>query len=85
MEATVVSSKEFVTNQKKYFELAVNEQVFIKRGKNTFHLACTNVDETTVKERIYYEPDEDFYRSISIDELLEGVLEDIDIMFDAKK
>ena len=79
---TVVSSKEFIANQKKYFDLAVNEEVFIKRGNNMFHLICTNVDnitieETNVKERVYYEPDEDFYRSISMDELLEGVLEDI--------
>ena len=79
---TIVSSKEFVTNQKKYFDLAVNDKVFIKRGKNTFHLLCTTVDnitveETDVKERVYYEPDEDFYKSISMDELLEGVLEDI--------
>jgi len=33
---TVVSTKEFVTNQKKYFDLALNEQVIIKRGKNMF-------------------------------------------------
>jgi len=73
---TVVSSEEFVANQKKYFDLAVNEEVFIKRGKNTFPLMPAMTDEPT-DEIVYYEPDEDFYSSISMDELLEGVLEDI--------
>ena len=35
---TVVSSKEFVSNQKKYFDLALSEGVVIKRGRNMFHL-----------------------------------------------
>jgi len=33
---TVVSTKEFVTNQNKYFDLALNEQVIIQRGNNMF-------------------------------------------------
>ena len=65
---TVVNSKEFITNQKKYFDLALNEQVFIKRGKNTFHLICTNMDNTTGDEMVYNEPDEDFRRAISSEE-----------------
>ena len=73
---TVISSKEFAINQNKYFELALNEYVYIKNGENMFHLAHTTIDKT-VKKRVYYEPDEDFYRSITMDELLEGVLEDI--------
>jgi len=74
---TVVSSKEFVANQKKYFDLAVNEDVFIKRGKITFHLMSTITDESA-DEVVYHEPDEDFYKSISAEEFLKGVLEDID-------
>ena len=35
---TVVSSKEFVTHQKKYFDLAMRGDVCIKRGKTIFHL-----------------------------------------------
>jgi len=31
---TVVSSKEFATKPAKYYNLAVNEQVVIKRGNN---------------------------------------------------
>jgi len=74
---TVISSKEFSVNQKKYFDLAVNEDVFIKRGKSTFHLMYTTTDEPA-DEIVYHEPDEDFYRSISAEEFLKGVLEDID-------
>ena len=37
---------------------------------------CTNVNKTD-KEMVYYEPDEDFYRSISTEELLRRVKEDI--------
>ena len=79
MNMTIVSSKEFAINQNKYYNLAVNYDVFIKRGKNKFHLMCTNDDSTTsVKERVYYEPDEDFYNSITPDEFLEGALNIID-------
>jgi hypothetical protein len=70
---TVISSKEFAANQQKYFNLALKEEdVCIKRGQNRFHLTYQNENET-----VYYEPDEDFYRSITMDELLEKVLEDI--------
>ena len=40
---TVVSSKEFATNQDKYLELALRERVFIKKGIHTFFV--TNIDE----------------------------------------
>jgi len=33
---TVVSSKEFVANQEKYFDLALNEQLIIQRGNNKY-------------------------------------------------
>jgi len=67
---TVVNSKEFVSNQKRYFDLAVNEELFIKRGKNIFHLICTNVGNINVDD------DDDEY--ITKDELLAGIYEDID-------
>ena len=31
---TVVSTKEFNTNQDKYFDMALDEQVFIQKGDN---------------------------------------------------
>ena len=78
---TVVNSKEFAMNQSKYYNLAVNDDVFIKRGKNMFHLMCANNDNTTVRKRVYYEPDEDFHNSITADEFLEGALNIIDKIF----
>jgi len=75
---TVVSSKEFATNQKRYFDLAINDELFIKRGKNVFHLICT-----TVSNNINDLDDlEDDY--VTKDELLAGIYEDID-KFYAKK
>jgi len=68
---TVVSSQEFATNQNKYFDMALKEQVFVQRENNMFHLMCTNNDDATVKERVYYEPDEDFYNSIPLEEVRE--------------
>ena len=41
---TIVSSKEFATNQKKFYKLAMNERIVIKRGKNLFHLINVNGD-----------------------------------------
>jgi len=76
---TVVSSKEFATKPAKYYNLAANEQVVIKRGKNMYHLTYKPVEET--KERVYHEPDDDFYRSVSVDEFrkkLVVMLENVD-------
>jgi predicted transcriptional regulator len=47
---TLVNTKEFVSNQKKYFDMAINEQVFIKRGKNTFIITCADKGEDEIGE-----------------------------------
>jgi len=47
---TLVNSREFVTNQKKYFDLAINEQIFIKRGKNMFIVTCADEEENNELE-----------------------------------
>ena len=72
---TVVSSKEFVTNQKRYFDLAVNDELFIKRGKNVFHLICTTVSDNLNDAD---DLDDDY---ITKDELLAGIYEDIDTFY----
>ena len=74
---TVVNSKEFVANQKKYFDLAVNEEVFIKRGRNRFHLICTTAHNTNEYEEIL-EPDDDFHRAISADEFRKRLIITLD-------
>ena len=41
---TLVSSKEFAVNQKRVYNLALNERVVIKRGRNMFYLISANDD-----------------------------------------
>jgi len=78
---TVVSSKEFITNQKRYFDMAVNENIFIKRGKNKFRLVHTNTDNANISEQPVLEPDEDLQRAITIDELREKMHKRIHELF----
>ena len=42
---------------------------------------CITEDDAPVKKRVYYEPDEDFYRSVTIDELKEKSHEFIHKLF----
>ncbi len=67
---TVVSSKEFTTHQRKYFGLAMDSEVHIKRGRNMFRL----MREPVADEQPLLEPDEDFYRSLSADEFREKLV-----------
>ena len=73
---TVVSAKEFNTHQEKYFDIAVNGNVCIKRGDNMFYLSFAPVKEEYPEQPIL-EPDERLRNAITIDELLVGVNEDI--------
>ena len=49
---TVVSSKEFATNQKKYFDMAINEQIYVQQDDNIFHIVCShsNVREQRISK-----------------------------------
>jgi hypothetical protein len=69
---TLVSSQDFATNYNKYFDLAINEKVVVKRGDYTFNIVC-NLE----KEQKILQPDEDLHRAISAEELLKGIHEDI--------
>jgi len=80
---TIVSSKEFATRPARYYNLAVNEKVAIKRGKNMFHLTCTNGYHTNGYDELL-EPDEDFYSAITKEELLKGIHEDLEKFFATK-
>ena len=87
---TVVSTKEFNTNQDKYFDMALDEQVFIQKGDNMFFLLYKNVDDmnlfhdTSVYEEIL-EPDDDLRRAITAEELLERIHKDIHRKFASRK
>ena len=59
---TIVSSKEFVCHDDKYFDLAIKEQVFIRRDNIMFIVKKAD-------ENQYKRPDEDFRRAITAEEL----------------
>ena len=79
---TVVSSKDFIADEDKYFDLALNGGVCIRRGDYVFHLVCQNVNDldvyhpASVYEEVL-EPDDDFRRAISIDELHKRVKDNV--------
>jgi predicted transcriptional regulator len=69
---TVISSKEFATNQKKFYNLALNEQVVIKRGKNMFyltHLYGEDDEASDLADAIAAENDE----NIHVDDYLKSI------------
>ena len=72
---TVVSSKEFISNGDKYFELALNEEIFVKRESDNI-LFIVKRDK---KE--YLEPDEDLRRAISGNELKKNMRRAINNFF----
>jgi len=69
---TVVSSREFITEQDRYFDMAMNEQVYVQRGDNMF--VVTSAGD---RKKRHKAPDADFYRAITMDELRRRVKEDI--------
>lgn len=72
----VISSAELRSNMKKYLDLAKTEEVVIQRGKS----------ETFVLSRqSRLSPDADLARAISMDDLLNGVKEDIREMYRTAK
>jgi len=77
---TVVSSKEFVINEDKYFDLALNEQVYVQR--NNIMFIVTRANENKKKNRL--KPDDHLRRAITFDELLERTYEDIHKLFENK-
>jgi hypothetical protein len=79
---TVVSTKEFNTNQEKYFAMAVKGDVCIRNDKYMYYLICKPANFTD--EQITLQPDDDLRRAITKDELLEGIYEDIAKRFSRK-
>ena len=67
----VVSSTEFATHHQKYLDLARREQLLVNDGRYTFEITY----QPMVEEPIYFEPDEDFHRSLTMDEFKTKALE----------
>jgi len=75
---TVVSTKEFNTNQEKYLDVAMSSQVYIQRGDCMFMVTKANRREET---DIIFEPDEDFYKSITMEEARERLHKVVDKLY----
>jgi hypothetical protein len=73
----VVSSTEFATHQQKYFEQALNEQVFVKNGNYTFRIMY----EPIVEEQVILQPDDKLRRAITGDQLLAGIYQDLETFY----
>ena len=76
---TVISSKEFVSHQDKYFEMAMDEQVYIQKGDSMFLLVYKDKNDMNIyhEASVYdeiLEPDEDFYRAIPAEEFRERLV-----------
>jgi len=71
---TIVSTKEFD------FDMALRNDVIVQKGDNMFIVQKLANDEPD----IICEPDDDFYRSITIDELRESAHKHIHKLFASK-
>ena len=72
----VISTKEFACNQERYFDLAVSEDIFIKRENGMFHLIF-NPEESKYPEQPILEPDDNLRKAITGEELLKRIHKDI--------
>lgn len=71
----IISSAELLNNMKKYLDIAKNEKVVIKRGRNeTFVLVAQN-----------NAVDEDLSRAITVDEVLARVREGLIFILTGEK
>jgi hypothetical protein len=75
---TVVNTKEFNSNQDKYLDLALKEQVVLQRDDNLFVIQNYALNS---QPDVIFEPDEDFYNSISMDEFRKTAIEDLREIF----
>ena len=74
---TVVSSKEFTTNQRKYYNKAISENVFIKRGKNMFIVSIADNKKDVDKQIMEFKQVTDNIRKINIAEPLSAEFDEI--------
>ena len=81
---TVVSTKEFNTNQERYLDMAVKGSVCIKNDKYMFHLVCIPVEEQT-DDCIIFKPNDELRSCISMDEVQTRTREGIHNFFAGKQ
>ena len=82
---TLVSSNEFALHQQRYLNLARKEDVCIQNDdEGMYQFMYRSIERTDSKEPIYFEPDEDFYTSITMEELRKSAHEHIHKLFSKK-
>jgi hypothetical protein len=79
-DMTVVSTKEFNAHQDMYLDMALDEDIFVKRGDLTYSVSIADNGYSSEYDEVL-EPDEDFRRAITMDEFLIGVKEDLREIF----
>jgi hypothetical protein len=67
----IVSSTEFANHYDKYLNMAESHDVRIKNGQKIFRI----IYEPVVEEEIVFEPDEEFYNSISAEDFRKKAIE----------
>ncbi len=60
-----ISSSEFTAHPERYLDMASHQEVRIKKGRKTYHLTCEASDD----EQLVLQPDDDFHRAITAEEL----------------
>jgi len=73
---TLVSSNEFAVNQQRYLSLARKEDVCIQNEEDMYPLLCTSIEKQPILE-----PDEDFYKAITMEEVRERLHRVIDKLY----
>ena len=77
---TVVSSKEFINNEDKYFEMAVDEPVFVKKGDYLFLVQNFIQNEKKSKSRQgWAEAAKEFVKSNNEEFFFSDIFEDEDL------
>ena len=76
---TIVSSKELETSQTRHYNL--NDEVFIERANNMFHLMCANISDKYNDDEVYLEPDDDLRNAMTIEEVREKLYGVVDKLF----
>ena len=76
----LVNSAEFATHQEKYFNLARSSEVCVQQGQDLFQITY----KPAVPEQPILEPDEVFYRAISMEELRASAHEHIRKLYSGK-
>lgn len=83
----VISTRDFRANQSKFLNMAnKGEDIVLRSRKNgSFKLIPLKEEDMLISKEYILEPDANFERAITMDELLQGIKTDIHEMFKNEK